>query len=338
MKGCFSNITIKGIKVVVPSKRIENNDYEKYIGKRRCKKQVRLTGVISRFVSNNSQNSVDLAYVAGKKLLEDIGWKPTEIDVMVFLTQNPMFVLPSSAFFLQKKLGLSNNCMVFDVNLGCTGAVEGIQIVASLLQNSIGSGKGLVLVADAVYEEDVSNSSEDDIANGMLFGSAGSAVGIERNDESGIISYFSNYSDGNRYHAIMRPYEGDLVMDGVAVFEFGVNDVSSGLIKFRKENDIKEDDIDVYSFHQAQKLMLDSIANTCGISAEKNLFSLERYGNTNGSSVLLNLCANRERVDSHDNCRILLCGFGVGLSWAYFYTELNGNVVQPIEYTDYCIE
>lgn len=335
MKGSFNNILIKGIKAVVPSKCVENSSYEKFIGKRRCRKQVRLTGVETRFLSDSVQTSADLAYVAGKKLLERLEWDPLEIDVMVFLTQNPLFVLPSTAFFLQKELGLSKKCMVFDVNLGCTGAVEGIQIVSALLQPISGSGKGLVLVADAVYDESSYGLSEDEVANSMLFGSAGSAVAIEKVNKKAETSYFSTYSDGNRYRAIMRKKNGDLAMDGVGIFEFGINDVTKNMNDFRNEFDLNEDDIDIYSFHQAQKLMLDSIEDICSLDSNKNLRSLTKFGNTNGSSVLLNLCANRANLLSKEANNIFMCGFGVGLAWSYMYANIDSRAVQPIEYTDY---
>ena len=334
MEGRFENIAIRGIKAVIPGTVIENASFADKLGERRCKKQIKLTGVKTRHVSQNQQTTADLAYEAGRLLMDSLKWDPEEISVLVFATQNPLFVLPSTAFLLQKKLGISKNAVVFDVNLGCSGALVGMQIVSSLLQQKGNHGKGLLLVADAVYApNEIERDNPDALADQMLFGSAGCAVALEVAEKVEPI-VIESYSDGIRYDAIIRRLGNLVEMKGEAVFEFGVNDVASGLIDFRKKFQLKEDDIDFYSFHQAQALMLSTIDSVCDIPEEKEIRSLEEYGNTNGSSVLVNLCANREKFIGKEHVHALLCAFGVGLSWAYVYTQLPVQGILPISFCD----
>lgn len=334
MKGSFENIAVRGIKVVIPSTIIENAKFEDKLGSRRCKKQIKLTGVKNRHVSMPKQTATDLACEAGRQLIRALNWKATDISVLIFATQSPLFALPSTAFLLQKRLGISKDAVVFDMNLGCSAAPVGMQVVASLLQQKGISGKGLLLVSDAIYAPGKKVCDNPNaLADQMLFGSAGCAVGLEVEENSKAF-HFETFSDGERYDAILRRHGCNLEMKGEAVFEFGVNDVASGLINFRKEFHLTEDNIDCYSFHQAQALMLSTIDSVCDIPEEKEIRSLERYGNTNGSSVLVNLCANRDKFVGKEQIRALLCGFGVGLSWAYVYITVPIDGLLPISISD----
>lgn len=338
MKGSFCNIRIKGIKTVIPKTQLDNMAFSDILGERRCKKQIKLTGVKSRYVSNSNQTSTDLSYLAGKTLIEEIGWNPEDISVLILATQNPLFVLPSTAFYLQKLLKIPKNCMAFDINLGCTGAVTGIEIVSSLLQHLGVGGKGLLLVSDAVYGPSAYEMQDPDmLAHQMLFGSAGSAVALEVVAPDSEIMDFASYSDGNRYQAILRKPGCSFQMNGEAVFEFGVNDVCNSLKEFKQYFDIKNSDVDFYVFHQAQSLMLNTIDAECSIDSAQDLRSLECFGNTNGSSVLVSLCANKGKYITESN-RCILCGFGVGLSWSYLYLTIPTYCILPITYSDYHIE
>lgn len=332
MQGQFSNISIEGIKAVVPSCVIDNMEYGQILGERRCKKQVRITGVRRRHVSPPGQTSADLAYAAGSQLLDALGWAPETIDVLIFATQNPIFEVPSTAFFLQKRLGIHRACVVFDINLGCSAAMLGIQVVASLLQQGRPNGRGLLLISDPVFEP--GELPPDQLADQMLFGSAGAAVALRRTEEPAPCLAFRSCSDGGRYRAILRPIGGDAAMDGAAVFEFGINDVAEDIRCFRSSLKLQSTDVDYYVFHQAQALMLTSICDACGISPERELRSLERFGNTNGSSIPVTLCAQERSVWNKERVRFLMCGFGVGLSWCSIYMTMNSKRIYPLSISD----
>lgn len=329
MEGRFTNITIEGIKAVVPSRIIENMMFAEVLGERRCKKQIKLTGVRERHISGKKQTSADLACAAGSQLLKELDWAPETIDVLIFATQNPIFTLPSTAFFLQKRLGIKKDCVVFDVNLGCSAATVGIQIVSSLLQQGPSCSRGLLLTSDPVPELTDQNEADQ-----MLFGAAGAAIALQRTGESVPLLAFSNKSDGNRYKAISRLVGGGFSMDGAAVFEFAVNDVVNDFCDFRRSLGLTPTDVDYYVFHQAQALMLSTMRDSCDIPPERELRSLERYGNTNGSSILVTLCAQDQGLWKKKQANFLLCGFGVGLSWCSIYMTMDTSRIFPLSISD----
>lgn len=331
MTGEFTNIEIAGIKAVVPTRSVDNMRFSNALGQRRCKKQIRLTGVERRHVSPLGQTSADLAYEAGRSLLEEIGWDANSIDVLIFVTQNPLFALPSTAFLLQKRLGVKKECTVFDINLGCSAATVGIQVVASLLQQSKENARGLLLTSDQVYCQENNEYVQPD---NLLFGSAGSAVAMQKETTATPKIAFQNKSDGWRYDVIQRDLNRNFQMNGEAVFEFGINDVANDICAFREAQGLQPLDIDYYVFHQAQALMLTTMDDVCNVPPERELRTLCEYGNTSGSSVLLTLCAHVDELRKKDSVKVLLCGFGVGLSWCTIITDLQTNKIFPVSFSD----
>lgn len=330
MIGKFDNIKIQGMCSAVPEYVEHNMSFANVIGKRRAKKQIKITGVEERHISGKHQRTSDLCYAATLPLLEKLQWKREEIKVLLFITQGPNYNHPSTAFFLHKRLGLGKDCLVYDLNLGCSSFNVGVHAVSALLQTCETHDKALLLIGDTagVIRNPEASLKPDDIAHDMLFGSAGAAIAIEKVEQHPL--YFMNMSDGNGYDAIIGYKGRPSQMDGAAVFSFAINDVSDGVIHFRKHFDISEDDIDHYIFHQAQDLILDNIIDACDIPAEKELRSLRHYGNTSGTSVPVTVCANREEIQKKEKANLLLCGFGVGLSWGCIYTEIDTENILPI--------
>lgn len=330
MKGQFNNIKIQGISAAVPQYIEDNTKYKNVFGAKRVKKQIRITGVEKRRVSSRYQRASDLSYAAAKNLLNKLQWNKDEIKILINITQSPNYAHPSTAFFLHKRLGLKKECLSYDMNLGCSSFNVGVHTVASLLQQCNVHDKALLLLGDVAGQvrDPEAPLKPDDIAHDMLFGTAGAAIAIEKVEDNNL--YYMNNSDGNGFDAIIGHWGRPSNLNGTEVFSFAINDVSSDLLKFKKEFGIEEESIDYYVFHQAQALILDSIIDTCGISAEKELRSLVEYGNTSGASVAVTLCANIERLSKMEKAKLLLCGFGVGLSWGYIYTEIDTDKILPI--------
>ncbi len=330
MIGKFDNIKIQGMSAAVPEYVEHNMNFANVIGKRRTKKQIKITGVEQRHISGRHQRTSDLCYAAALPLLEKLQWKRKDIKVLLFITQGPNYLHPSTAFFLHKRLGLEKDCLVYDMNLGCSSFNVGVHTAAALLQSCSLHDKALLLIGDTAgrIRNPETSLKPDDIAHDMLFGSAGAAIAIEKVENHPL--YFMNMSDGNGYDAIIGYKGRPSQMNGAAVFSFAINDVSDGVINFRKKYNISEDLIDYYIFHQAQDLILDNIIDSCNIPAEKELRSLRHYGNTSGTSVPVTVCANREQIQKKKTSKLLLCGFGVGLSWGCIYTEIDTANILPV--------
>lgn len=334
MIGVFNNVSIEGIASAVPSMVEKNHDAQFFLGERRCKKQIKLTGIQERRVSKEGQKVSDLFYVASKKLLKHFDWNPEEIKVLVVLTQRPDYKVPSTAFYMQKILNLPQDSIVFDVNIGCSGFNMGLHIVGSLLQQFPEGTKALCLQGDLAYQAIKNGISADSMANMMLFGSGVSAFVMQKKDKAQCI-YYATYSYGDKYDAIIRCGEEDVQMDGPAVFEFSTNYVVEKIKKFKKNIDLNDENVDYYVFHQAQKLILDSIQSELDILDFKELRSIECYGNTSGASIPISICANQEQLANKDIVRLFTCGFGVGLSCSMAYFPISSENILPIVHTDY---
>lgn len=332
MFGIIKGIHIEGMATAIPSYVEDNLErYSSVLGEKRCKKQIRLTGIERRHLSVSNQKSSDLVIEAAKHLLEKEKWQAEDIRVLIYLTQKPAFHSPSTAFYIQKMLGVSKDCIVFDVNLGCAATQIGIQIASALLAQTGGGAKGLVLCGYGVTINEKGKKPEDQ----MLFGSAGCAVALEQDSDAEDIPYMLR-SDGQRYRAIFWDPSDLYSMDGEEVFSFTISDVVDDTKAFMERFDIVDKDVDFYAFHQPQKLILDTMMSSLEVSPEKELRSLKEYGNTSGASPIVTLCSNVAKLrDKAERIRVLTCGFGDGLSWCAMKLNVNTSHIYPPIITDY---
>lgn len=313
MFGEYGRIAIRGIETVVPEKRIDNSEYVKQLGERKVSKQVRLTGIRSCHVSTDAETTETMCAEAAERLLDRLGWLREEIRGIILVTQTPSCVMPATAFRIQKKLGIGENCIAFDVNMGCSGYTTGLTITGGLLANLETGSKMLLLVGDTVTK----CLEENDIQTRMMFGDAGTATALETVPGSSLV--YMQKSLGEGCDAIfMKDQRDHFHMDGMQVFRYTINEVLSYIKEFMKKAGLTDDDIDYYVFHQAQKHIVDHVAEFCGISDHKLLISYEEYGNTSGASIPVTLTVNREKL-LEGNKRVLMCGFGVGLSCGIVY-------------------
>lgn len=328
MYGEYNNIKICGIASAVPTGVIDNVKCAEKLGNRRAKKQVMLTGIRNRHCVKEGQSASDLSCVSAEKLLQKLGWNRDEIRVIVNVTQSADLHTPSTAMVIQKRLGIGQDCLAFDVNLGCTGYVSGLQITAALLQNT--GGKGLLLVGDGRYCEmpEIPNTDS------LLFGDGASATAIELEDGNPML--YAQKTDGTRHKLLSVALDGTLTMDGNAVLLFSLNEVCQSIKEFKEHYHIAEESIDYYILHQAQKLILDGIARECNIDSEKVLASYAEYGNTSTATLPITICSNAEEIKKKERVKLYLCGFGVGLAWSSVVLDLDTNGILPIEITDYC--
>lgn len=328
MYGKYDNIKICGIAAAVPERVLDNMQYVEELGDRRAKKQILYTGVRRRHCLKKGQSASDLSCYAAEKLLTKLKWDRNEIRVIVNVTQSADLYTPSTAMIIQKRLGIGQDCIAFDVNLGCSGYVSGLQIASALLQST--GGKGLLTVADGRYVDPSKNIS----TNSLLFGDGGAATALEVGAGSSML--YSQKTDGTRYDMLYTPYGGSTHMDGNGVLLFSLNEVCNSIKEMRKFFDIKEESIDYYILHQAQKMILDGIASECSINPEKIPQSYEEYGNTSTATIPVTICSNIDELQKKEHIKLYLCGFGIGLAWSSVVIDLDSACICPLEKTDYC--
>ena len=312
---------IMGIAAATSKKKFRNTDFINEKNEKQIRKLISSTGIEERrSLVGTDIRLVDLAIAAAKDAIELTGINKEYIRVLLYITQAPEFNTPSTAFYVQKELGLSTDCIVYDINLGCSGFVAGLCTAASLLEGTDG-GDRYALVINAEYLSRQKRQNKNDI---LLFGDAATAAVLKRNIESSLsIDY---HSDGTRYDVITWPDDNTPVkMDGTAVFEFALNDVVQSLKEYMKTNALDPGNVDYIVLHQAQKFMIDHVAAKCGFKKDQILYSLQKYGNTAGASIPLAICESRNRIKKESH--MLVCGFGIGLSWGITDFTIDADAI-----------
>lgn len=314
---------IIGIAAATSKKKFRNADYINENNEKQIKKLIRSTGIEERrSLVGREVRLVDLAVAAAKNAIELTRIEKNDICVLLYVTQAPEFNTPSTAFYVQKELGLSMDCICYDINLGCSGFVAGVCTAASLLEGG-GEGK-YALVINAEYLSRQKRQNENDC---LLFGDAATATVLKRDEASSL--YIDYHSDGTRYDVITWPDDNTPVkMDGATVFEFAINDVVKSLNEFLQIRNLNCENVDYIVLHQAQKFMIDHVAAKCGFKRDQILYSLTKYGNTAGSSIPLAICENRECITSESH--MLVCGFGIGLAWGITDFSLNADGIGKV--------
>lgn len=331
MEGKYTNVKIAGMASAVPSLVMDNKDYIDLFGKRRVLKQVKMTGVERCHKSLRYQKTSDLCMCAARRLIEHLKWDLSQIKILIFITQNSDYDIPSTAMDLAERLGLGKDCMAYDISLGCSAFDLGIQTIAGLLQSQPDGTKALLFTGDVAPALGGGNAlDKEGIINQLMFGSGGAAVAIEKEPENDFV--FCNYADGSGWDAILKYRHTDSMMDGNKVLDYAFDVVADNMNCFRKS--ISEDNINYYCFSQAQKLILDSIVDCCKLPEEKFLTSYEEYGDTSGAGIPITLCHNRHKFLGKDKVNICSCGFGVGLSMGISFFHIDPQNILPVIETD----
>jgi 3-oxoacyl-[acyl-carrier-protein] synthase III len=292
------------------------------------------SGIEEKRIANSETNASQLCKAAATHLFEINGVDKKDIGVLVFVTQYPDFILPSTVHTLQHQLGLSEDTIAIQINEGCAGYIYGIHVAQSLLATSSKS-KALLLVGDTTSKV----IDKKDQATRPLFGDAGSATLIVKSEEGmmqiklggdGVGEDDIKVNDGSFKNGFGNP--PFLKMDGMNVFMFGISSVPKYIESFITEFNIDKSSIDYIVLHQANKMMNERIIRKLNFPEEKALYSLQKFGNTSNASIPLTLCLNLADKMT-DKVSILASGFGVGLAWGTMVFELDVNTkLDLIEY------
>jgi 3-oxoacyl-[acyl-carrier-protein] synthase-3 len=328
----ISNIAISGISCCVP-KNIEQNADIPFMTSEEIGKFIEATGISERRVVDEKTCTSDLCCIAAEKLIEDLKWDKSEIEILVFVSQSADYILPVTATLLQDRLGLSTKCLAFDVPLGCSGYVYGMSIISSMM-NACKLKKGILLVGDTSTKL----LSKFDKSTLPLFGDAGTATAFVY-DESADDMLFDLGSDGSGSNAIIIKDGGarnrinsesleykqiesgiqrnscHLILEGMDVFSFGISQAPKTINSLISKFEIDQNSIDYFVFHQANLMMNKMIVKKLKIPIDKVPYSLENFGNTSSATIPLTIVTNLGEQLLHNKKQIICCGFGVGLSW-----------------------
>lgn len=330
---------IKAISYYLPEKVVTNEELLKEFPEWSVDKVAAKVGVDSRHVAGENETAGDLAEKAARKLFEEHNIDPKSIDFLLLCTQSSDHFLPSTACILQDRLGIPTTAGAFDYNLGCSGCVYGMAVAKGLIAGGI--AKNVLLLTAETYNKYLHPS---DKSNRSIFGDAAAAclISTEGIAEIGEMSLGTDGSGAKhlivetgaaRHKAATGKQTTDddghirrddyLYMDGSAIFNFTLDAVPAMMKDILAKNEMVKENIDYYVFHQANKFMLNTIRKVCVLPKDKFYVNLNETGNTVSSTVMIGLKQCLDAGTITPGMKVMVAGFGVGLSWGG--TILNFN-------------
>lgn len=348
----YEHIKISAVASAVPTEVVKADDYKEKFGEEQVEKFKSMVGVCEYRKTKEHQTASDLGYVAAEKIISEKQIKREDIGALIFAAHSTDYRRPATACVLHKRLGLSKECAAFDVSLGCSAFVYGTQIICSMIASS-DIKKALLVVGESMTKM----VNPEDSSCAMLFGDAGSAILFEKTEENESIKVLLR-TDGNGYRAIIAPAGGfrnlspteevmewkdgnkrtlyNTYMSGTDVFSFTISDVPRAIRDFFDKTATSVEDYDCFAMHQANRYIHKQLAKKLRIPIEKMPLCLERYGNTSAPAIPLTLSDAYGRDYENRKMLILMCGFGVGLSWgvvsAHLHTEDIFGVIETDDY------
>jgi 3-oxoacyl-[acyl-carrier-protein] synthase-3 len=319
----------------LPETVLTYEDLEQRFGAATMKKVLSGAGIRNRRVAAPGICGSDLAYAAACGLLDHHQIDRNSIDLLIHCTQTPDYLLPTTACVLHERLGLKRDCACFDINLGCSQYVYALSIAHSMISSGVAS-RALVLTGDTMTR--MLHPMDRAVVPLLGDGASATLVGSVP-DGQGFLAWELG-TDGSGHRYLIQPAGGfrkplspetaeavtdeegnvrsqqNLYMNGAAIFHFAISVVPPTIQSLLRKLSLSMDDIDLFIFHQANKFMLDYLFKKLKISPEKTHVYVEDVGNTSGSTVPIALTDAWRAGKIRPGAKVLLIGFGVGLSWA----------------------
>lgn len=338
----------------VPTQVVKGEDFFNQFGEEAVRKFQESTGVKQFRKTKEHQTASDLCYAAAENIINSKDVTREEIGALVFIAHSTDYRRPATACVLHKRLGLSKDCVTFDISLGCSAFVYGLNVVCSMMQSS-NINKALLLCGETLTK--MTNPKDKSVA--MLFGDGGSAVLLEKTEEECSIKGVLK-TDGTGYKAIIAPAGGfrnmnatkeeftwsdgnvrtlyNTTMQGEDVFSFTISDVPRTIKQFLSETETTIEDYDCLAFHQANKFISQMLCKKLKVSSDKMPLCLDRFGNPSAPAVPMVMCDAYGNSEDDKILNFLMCGFGVGLSWGVCSAKVNVKDILPIIETDEIFE
>ena len=292
------------------------------------------TGIVQRHVVSNNEASSDMSTRIANSLLNKCNLYPEDIELIIIGTVTPDHFTPSTAAIVQKNIGAINS-WGFDLSAACSGFLYGLETGA----NFINSGKYRnVMVIGVDTMTSILDYQDRDTC--VIFGDGGGGVILEPTpNQTGIIDSILQM-DGSGGDYLIVPGGGSKIpatvqsvkerqhfikQDGKTVYKYAVKGMADVSEKILHRNNMTGDDIALFIPHQANKRIIDAAANRCGISKEKVIINIDKYGNTTAGTIpiAINEAVEDGRIKNGDY--ILLASFGAGFTWGSILIKWESN-------------
>jgi 3-oxoacyl-[acyl-carrier-protein] synthase-3 len=314
---------IVGWGMSVPEHALTNDDIATFVETNDEWIQSR-TGIKQRYIANERETTANLGLEAAKQALSVANILPSDVNLVIVATSTPENIFPSTASLIQNWLG-ATRAGAFDLSAACSGFVYAVEMAAQAIRS--GSIETAVIVGAETMSRVVDWT---DRATCILFGDGAGAVVLRASSQPGGVLSSVLRSDGSGYDLLGIPTVGSediafhkpeqkmyrMHMNGREVFKFATRVVGESITQAVEEAELTLDDIDVVVPHQANDRILQSAAKKLGLSKDKFVSTVDRYGNTSAASIPIALCEaiKEDRIKEDDN--VVFVGFGGGLTWA----------------------
>ena len=314
---------ISALGTYVPPRVLTNADLEKMV-ETNDQWIVERTGIRERHILEKGLATSDMAVEAAKQCLAERGIGPTEVEAIIVATVTPDMLFPATACLVQDKLG-AKGAWGFDLSAACSGFVYALQMGCKLVESGSHS-KVLVIGADTMS----SILDYTDRATCILFGDGAGAVLIEpaAEGEIGMVDFLHEI-DGSGGCSLYMPAGGSLHppsaetvakkmhyvhQDGQAVYKYAVRKMAEVTEKVLERSGIKGTDLGCFIPHQANKRIILSTAERLGLSLERVIINIDRYGNTTAATIPLAMQTAREEGRLKKEDLVLIASVGAGFT------------------------
>lgn len=347
----IKNVALRGVTGTVPDNPVKTADFD-FFTQEEADTFDNTVGIKNRYIASEDVCTSDLCYDAAERLIEALGWEKESIDVLLFTSVTGDYKTPPTAGLLQHRMGLPTTTFVLDVPMGCCGCIYSINIAGNLLQNGTVK-RALLLIGDTALRM----GSPKDKSRVPLFGDSGTAVALEYDPEAEDIHIDFN-TLGSGWEALMTPHGGyrhpitkeesfeyedfgngiirspkDALINGMDVFSFAISKPPVSIKKFIEKLELdKDNDIDFYLIHQANKLIVDRIVKKLKIDPQKAPYNLQEFGNLGGASIPMLMTTEIAEQLKNEPQAILCSSFGLGLTWGTMFVKTQPMTVLPVKH------
>ncbi len=274
------------------------------------------TGINNRYISSDKETVIDISVKAINKILKK--FPKNKIDFVILVSQTSNFRIPTSACIIQNRLNLRKDIIAFDINLGCSGFIYALRMASSLIESKE-VNNGIIVCADT-YTKHISKTNT---ACRPIFSDAAAATLISKNKKNNI-GPFELGADGSGADALLLSSEtNEIVMNGAKVLTFAMDVVPNNVEALLKKIKINRNKIDKFIFHQASKYILDNINRRLSLKKDKTFENYGKVGNTISASIPIALKDACTKKKIFNNNKIVIAGYGVGLSWGSALIKWN---------------
>lgn len=324
-------VTLESCATFLPQKSVSNDDLVAQGMETSDEWIVKRTGIKSRHIAQgDGETTAAMALEASKKALEKAKMKPEDLDMIIVATCTPSLIYPSVATQVQGGLGTKTG-FAFDIAAACSGFIYGISFLDAIFRSQP-IENALLIGVDSISR--TINWENRDTA--VLFGDGAGVVTAKRSNgnESGVngakgtnqqrgILESSIYSDG-QYVDLLKAgggpgsdgrEKGFIHMDGPALFKIAVGKLSDSITSVLEKARLSKDDVDWFVPHQANKRILDAVAQRVGLCPDKVVVTIDHHGNTSAASVPLALGEAVEDGRIKKGDLVLMEAMGSGVTW-----------------------